>query len=82
MSCEQAYREYLKALKAKTPIEEELTALLLSLTNIPGEPVQLPMPRHEMLGRAAQLMREKKAAVQRFHAALDAWFEAAKRHCD
>ncbi len=80
MSCEQAYSEYLKALNAKTPIEEETTALMLSFVHTAGQPV-VPVSG-EMFERADRLMRKEKAAVQRFLAARDAWFEAAKRHRD
>lgn len=80
MSCEEAYKEYLEALNAKTPIEEEVTRFMLYFVYTPGEKVK--PPSGEMFERAGRLMREERAAVQRFLAAREAWFEAARRHRD
>jgi hypothetical protein len=77
MSYEEAYREYLEALHAQTRIAEELTPLMLSFVYTPGQPFE--PPSDEMFERAGRLMKEERAAIERFLAAREAWFEAARR---
>jgi len=80
MSCEEAEKEYLEALNAKTRVDQELTQLMLSFVSTPGQPGGPTVPSSEQFQRADRLWKEYSVAEERHRAAQAALIEAKKRH--